>query len=171
MGAPALSEFISASDLASVEMAEAELKQKLVGVMPTAADVDAATVDEMRDMLKLLLKKQAPAIEPLGEDAYSGLPVFFDKPECPRCKPFSESYRDPVSGLSHKVCHDCSQPIPHSIEFQNSGIESATVDHMHLHTVPNAGGRQVRIICRRELCLPCFRIDWAKVHPTKACDL
>ncbi len=171
MGAPALSEFISASDLASVEMAGAELKQKLVSVAPTAADVDAASVSELRDLVKLLIQKQAPAIEPLGEDSYSGLPVFFDKPECPRCKPFSESWRDPISGLSHKVCHDCSQPIPHSIEFQNSGIESATIDHMHLHTVPNAGGRQIRIIVRRELCLPCFRIDWAKVNPTKACDL
>ncbi len=166
-----LSEFISASDLASVEKAEANLKLKVKSVTPSADDVDGASLSELREMLKLLIQKQTPAVEPIGEDSYSGLPVFFEPPECPRCKPFSESWRNPETGLSHKVCHDCSQPIPHSIEFQNRGLESPTVEHMHLHTVENAGGRQIRAIVRRELCLPCFRIDWAKAHPGKPCDV
>lgn len=135
-----------------------------------AIDPDTATVSELRDLIKELLRKQAAPSEPLGEDMYSHLPVYFDKPECPRCKPFSESWLDTETGLSYAVCHDCSQPIPHSIEFQNRGIESPTVDHMHLHTVAGRGA-QFRVPVKRELCLPCFRLDWAKAHPDKPCDL
>ena len=139
-----------------------------------SVDPETASLDELRSLVKQLLSREAipaliPAIEPLGVDAYAGLPVFLDKPECPRCLPFTEAIRDENGAFA--VCHDCGGAIPHSIEFQNRGIESLTVDHLHLHTVQGSGGRQIRIKAIRELCLPCFRLDWAKVNPGKPCDL
>ena len=165
------SPFITESEVESVAAAQEELQRNLRIVAPKAIDPDTADVEGLRQLVKQLLAKQSAPVEPLGEDAFSGLPVFFDKPECPRCKPFLESWRDPETGLSHRLCHDCNQPIAHSIEFQNSGVESATVDHLHLHTVLQSKGVQIRVPVRRELCLPCFRLDWAKVNPNKPCDL
>lgn len=174
----AISPFIKEVDLNIVATAEADLREKVKQaeaeqVTVFEIDPDTATLAEMRTLLKaLLVEKQAKEKEALGIDAYSHLPVFFDKPECPRCQPFSEHWRDPKTGSAYAVCHDCSKPIPHSIEFQNRGIESITVDHMHLHTINGPGrGAQIRVPVKRELCLPCFRLDWAKANPDKPCDL
>ena len=142
-------------------------------------DIDTASLDELRALVKQILERETPLLverevqisRPLGVDAVSDLPVHFDKPECPRCRPFAEAWREPVSGAAYAICHDCRGPIPHSIEFQNHGIESVSVDHLHLHTVEGSGGRQIRVQVKRELCLPCFRIDWAKANPLKPCDL
>ncbi len=135
--------------------------------------VEDASVDELRELVKGLIAAQNKTAEPLGLDMYSNLPVFLDKPECPRCKPFSEMWKDPISGEPFAVCHDCSQPIPHpTMEFYGRGIESVTVDHLHTHDIQKSySSASVRTLARRELCLPCFRIDWAKANPGKPCDL
>lgn len=143
--------------------------------------IDSCSDVELRAMLKALIASQQTSQDPYGVDAFSHLPIFLDKPECPRCLPFTELKWDPATKTHHPLCHDCGEMIPNSIEFQNRGIESVTVDHLHSHTiVPGAPGStgvrfgpppQTRIPARRELCLPCFRIDWAKANPDKPCDL
>jgi hypothetical protein len=140
--------------------------------------IDPATIDgvsdsDLRAMFKAFLAEQQGRPEPVGIDAYSHLPVFLAPPECPRCLPFSEMYFDPVKRENFALCHDCSKPIPHPTwEFGGRGVESATVDHLHTHDIQKASGNTaVRTLARRELCLPCFRIDWAKAHPDKPCDL
>ncbi len=98
-------------------------------------------------------------IDPLGIDQLSKLPVFFDPPECPLCV------------FEEWQCHDClGSTLDPEAPF-GSGIESATVTHMHMHAVPEARGRTIRIPARRSLCLKCFRLDWAQAHPTIPCDL
>lgn len=155
------------------ELVEVKTAEVRSSIQQSAIEaVDSANLDELRAIVKQLLVQQArPAAEPLGVDAYEGLPVFFDKPECPRCKPFAEPRLNPDDGKRYHVCNDCNGMIPASIEFFSRGVESVTVDHLHLHTIKNAGGQQIRVPARRELCIPCFRIDWAKVHPEKPCDL
>jgi hypothetical protein len=135
--------------------------------------VEDASVDELRELVKGLIAAQHKEPEPKGLDMYSNLPVFLDKPECPRCKPFSEMHWDAEKREYFAICHDCQQPIPHpTMEFNGRGIESATVDHLHTHDIQKSySSAAVRTLARRELCLPCFRIDWAKAHPGKPCDL
>ncbi len=135
--------------------------------------IETSDLSELRAMVKALAIEKQGRPEPIGLDRYSNLPIFLEPPECPRCLPFSELLYDPIKKEHFAVCHDCKQPIPHpTFEFGGRGIESVTVDHMHTHDVQRAySAVAVRIPARRELCLPCFRIDWAKAHPDKPCDL
>lgn len=135
--------------------------------------IDTANLEELRELVKAMIAAQSPRTEELGLDRYSNLPIFLAPPECPRCKPFSEMYFDPDKRENFAICHDCKQPIPHPTwEFGGRGVESATVDHLHTHDIQKRLSKEsVRTLARRELCLPCFRIDWAKANPGKKCDL
>jgi hypothetical protein len=99
-------------------------------------------------------------IAPIGIDRFSHLPLHYDPPECPICK------------FDEWQCHDCGGSI---IDRENSpfgvGMESITVTHMHIHPQHGWTDRTIRVPARRKLCLPCFRLDWAKAHPDKPCDL
>jgi hypothetical protein len=135
-------------------------------------DVDKASDAEMREAMKVLLadraRNKAKELEPLGIDGFEGLPIFLDKAECTRCRQFA-NMRPDAEGKMHRVCHDCNELIEHNQALGNNGLESITVDHLHIHTVRESRGRQIRIPARRELCIPCFRIDFKKVYPDTAC--
>ena len=168
---PNLSKFLRESDFALVAKAEEEIRRASKIDLDTI-DIDTASDFELRLVVKELMKlRTPPPPEPVGIDLYSHLPVFLDRAECTRCAQFIEPQLNPETGLRHYICHDCKGFIPHSVEFQNRGIASVTIDHLHMHAVLNGGGREIRVPADRELCLPCFRKDWHKKFPDKPCDL
>ncbi len=99
-----------------------------------------------------------PTYDPLGIDWLSKLPVYYDPPECPICV-FDESQ-----------CHDCGGTALDPEAPYGAGLESTTFTHLHDHVILGSRGTN-RIPARRNLCLKCFRLDWAKAHPDKPCDL
>lgn len=129
---------------------------------PTSIDIDNASVDDLRFLIKHLMdaktRTDAIASSPLGIDAYSNLPVHFEPPECPVCLPFT--MRNDEFNRARPVCHDCSEIIPYEKELLGHGVESHSITHAHLHTVAGSGGGQIRIPYRRELCRPCYEIDF-----------
>jgi hypothetical protein len=172
---PSLSKFLREDDFERVRTAEAELLARRLEAERQAnesldsIDIDSASDIELRAALKELIRRQRkPPPEPVGLDQYSHLPVFLDRAECPRCSPFMEPQLNPETGFRHYVCHDCGGYIAHTDEFKNRGIESATVDHLHMY---HFRGVVNRIPAFRELCIPCYRLDWAKRWPDKKCDI
>ncbi len=95
---------------------------------------------------------------PLGVDRLAKLPVYFEPPECPLCV-FEENQ-----------CYDCLGSLVDITAPFGTGVESATVTHLHMHAVMDTS-IQIRIPARRKLCLSCFRLDWDKVNPGVPCDL
>lgn len=76
---------------------------------------------------------------------------------CPHCAE--------ASALAAKrCCADCKQPIPVYPGMGGAGYESATV-HFHLGDIL---GRQTWLGVNRELCRPCYLIDYAKQFPGAA---
>lgn len=102
----------------------------------------------------------------IGIDRISKLPVNFEPPECPICMKADGTQQD------DQHCWDCGMKMSdHQDAVFGTGVESVSVTHLHMHTVPTSKGSQVRIQAKRKLCISCFRIDWTKVHPEKPCDL
>jgi hypothetical protein len=100
-----------------------------------------------------------PSSLPLGIDQRANLPVHYEPPECPLCR------------APEGQCFDCGGRLADPDAPFGTGVESATVTHLHMRTIPDSGGRQIRVLARRKLCIPCFRLDWAKLHPETPCDL
>ena len=169
-----LSKFIVDNDLdlpdREQERLDKELRQYHEHIL--RIDPDAASIDEMRELLKMLLAERRVQNKesrgPLGIDNESSLPVHFELPECPLCRTRVGTAKNDLGELRTR-CHDCAGPIEYHHEFGGHGLESETIDHLHLHNISGGGGRQIRIPVRRELCHPCYRIDHAKAHPDRIC--
>lgn len=171
----ALSDLISPKAfIAHDEAVKALEEKKRAFLSPDDIDIDNATDEQLRYLLKHVLKTQreqaAQAVQPLGVDQFSGLPVHFEPPECPVCRPFFAQRT--IDGRDRYVCHDCVQPIPdiETQEFGATGLQSTSVTHMHMHIVMGGRGEQIRIPGRRLLCVACFRLDYEKTTG-KPCDL
>lgn len=96
---------------------------------------------------------------PVGIDRFSNLPLHYEPPECPICPKEDDG-----------VCYDCNGTLKDPEAPFGYGVESITVTHVHIRTIPDTG-KQIRVPVHRKLCIPCFRVDWAKANPEKPCDL
>ena len=85
--------------------------------------------------------------------------AIYEERDCPVCK-----------ARPQKVCADCNKPIPHesvSYSYKNMGgmgFQSHTFDHRHTKIV---GGNVGFGFAKRELCLDCYRLDFAKAYPSE----
>ncbi len=162
-----LSDLIAPEAFAAHQEAVDALDEKVRSFQDASLiDPDTASVDELRYLVKHVLKAQKEqarlAAQPLGVDIYSHLPIHFDPPECPVCLPFAQRNDDHNPPRARPVCHDCDQIIPYLREDGGRGSESVSVTHLHLHAVMGGNGAQIRCPARRELCRPCYVKDFEK---------
>lgn len=66
------------------------------------------------------------------------------------------------------MCDTCGKKIPVYENMGGNGYQSPKIDHMHAEAV--AGIRGDRMV-RRELCLGCYRAEWAMVYPDTLCQV
>ena len=78
----------------------------------------------------------------------------------------------PCSEVAKNVCADCQTPIPNFDNAKSSdhryrnmggnGFQSCTSNHNHFRNIKGSTGMQP---VRRELCVDCYLLDFAKQYP------
>lgn len=83
---------------------------------------------------------------------------------CPTCPENGILFAE--DGRAH-CCWDCKAKLDPAREHGN-GYRSQTYDHLH---VVEVDGKSAATAAFRELCLECYRIDFAKAYPGVACPV
>lgn len=92
---------------------------------------------------------------------------------CPELRSKNEKHPDNVrlaeerkqqgaKGRAPRLCDDCGHPIPIYLNMGGSGFESASPGHFHLGKIKDL---KAKLPIMRELCGPCYLLDYAKQFP------
>lgn len=90
------------------------------------------------------------------------MPRYVNCPTCP-----DNGIKVAEDGKTH-LCWDCNSLIGDYTNHQGNGYQSITYDHLHVLEVDSKSASSP---VRRELCLSCYQIDFAKAYPEEKCPV